>query len=98
MLHQDNTPILRAALRDAAETALTAIAARAAHHARAGAPVDTGRLRDSITFAVEDSAAVIGTPVPYAPQVELDNRPFLRPALEDHLAEYRQILQDTLTQ
>lgn len=33
-------------------------------------PVDTGRLKDSITSAVEDDSAVIGTNVEYAPYVE----------------------------
>ena len=33
-------------------------------------PVDTGRLRDSITSTVEGDSAVIGTNVEYAPYVE----------------------------
>ena len=57
-------------------------------------PVDTGRLRASITSKVEGSSAFVGTNVDYAPYVEyqagLDNpkpgketgqMPFLRPAL-----------------
>ena len=33
-------------------------------------PVDTGRLKGSITSAIEDDSAVIGTNVEYAPYVE----------------------------
>ena len=95
---QNNPPTLRAALDAAAHTALSTIAALAADHARANAPVSTGRLRDSLTPAVEGRAAAVSTDVPYAAQVELNVRPYLRPALEDHLAEYRQILNDTLAQ
>lgn len=54
-------------------------------------PVDTGRLRASITWRLEHDAqgllAVIGTNVEYAPHVEFGTiymaaQPFLRPALE----------------
>ena len=53
-------------------------------------PVDTGRLRSSIQYAIERDSrgllARIGTDVTYAPHVELGTRraaaqPFLRPAL-----------------
>lgn len=53
-------------------------------------PVDTGRLRASITRAIEHDAqglvGIVGTNVEYAPYVELGTRrmrarPFLRPAL-----------------
>lgn len=53
-------------------------------------PVDTGRLRSSITWALDTDArglfAIIGTDVTYAPYVELGTsrapaQPFLRPAL-----------------
>lgn len=53
-------------------------------------PVDTGRLRASITFALTNDAkgllALVGTNVAYAPYVELGAQgrpaqPFLRPAL-----------------
>lgn len=53
------------------------------------APVDTGKLRDSIrVFSVDENQVVVGTDSPYAMSVEMGNRktsgqPFLRPALDD---------------
>ena len=53
-------------------------------------PVDTGRLRSSITWQLQQDArglmAVVGTNVDYAPHVEFGTsrmraQPFLRPAL-----------------
>ena len=58
--------------------------------AKKGCPVDTGRLRSSITdeLAMDDEGLVgrVGTDVEYAPYVELGTsrmaaQPFLRPAL-----------------
>lgn len=74
-------------------------------YAKALCPVDTGRLRNSIThFVVIDEgepAAYIGTDVEYGPYVELGTsrqkaQPFLRPAAWNHGAEYRQILESEL--
>ena len=66
-------------------------------------PVDTGRLRGSITHEqFDDNTEIVGTNVEYAPFVELGHhtrsgkrvnpQPFLRPAIEDHRAEYRRII------
>lgn len=57
-----------------------------------------GTLRNSITHQVDLSikGVYIGTNVEYAPYVELGTvkmhaRPYLRPAITDHLSEYKQI-------
>ena len=64
--------------------------------------VDTGRLRNSVTHQVisEDSVA-IGTNVEYAPYIEfgtykMDARPYIRPAIEDYINEYKQIIENEL--
>lgn len=49
-----------------------------AREARRGAPVDTGALRDSIR--VTEDGVEVG--VPYAADVEFDQTPFLRPAIQ----------------
>ena len=78
--------------------ALEIIGGKAESYAKKACPVDTGRLRNSITHAQEsEDTEVIGTNVEYAPYVELGTsrmsaRPFLRPAAEGHTAEYIAIL------
>lgn len=66
-------------------------------------PVDTGRLRNSITHAqLDERTEVIGTNVSYGVFQELGTvkmraRPFLRPAAEGHSSEYKTILQNELS-
>lgn len=82
--------------------ALEVIGGMAESYAKAACPVDTGRLRNSITHQQEsENVEVIGTNVSYAPYVELGTskmsaRPFLRPAAEGHAAEYAAILKSFL--
>jgi len=82
-------------------TGLNVIGAVAETYAKADCPVDTGRLRNSISHAVEDNEAVIGSDCEYASFVELGTRkmkaqPYLRPAAYNHTEEYRKILEDSL--
>lgn len=65
--------------------------------------VDTGRLRNSITHAVDisESSVAVGTNVEYAPYVELGTSrmkkwPYLQPAAQQHGSEYRQVLKKHL--
>ena len=60
------------------------------------APVRTGRLRDSIGFEIEGTGVAVGSDCAYAPQVELGARAFLRPALEGHGEEYREVIEEAL--
>lgn len=64
-------------------------------------PVDTGRLRNSITHAVDDDTAYVGTNVEYAAYVELGTKkmkaqPYIMPAVVDHQSEYKQIIENRL--
>jgi phage gpG-like protein len=70
-------------------------------YAKALAPADTGNLRDSITHDHENNyrTVVIGTNVQYAPYQELGApnahvppHPYLRPAIENHVDEYMDVL------
>jgi HK97 gp10 family phage protein len=50
-------------------------------------PVDSGRLKGSITSRVDDDRAIIGSNVEYAPHVEYGTKfmraqPYLRPAID----------------
>ena len=87
------------AAEEAIARALEIIGGMAEGYAKAAAPVDTGRLRNSITHEVEDKhTAVVGSNVEYAPYVELGTRkmkakPYLRPAIENHIDEYKRVLE-----
>ena len=68
---------------------------RIERNAKIKCPVDTGRLRTSITseFNRNQLSAIIGTNVKYAPHVEFgtkkwSGKPFLRPAFEDELETF----------
>lgn len=59
-------------------------------------PVDTGRLRSSITHELRADGARVGTPVEYGPHVELGTtnqpaQPYLVPAVVNSQAKLRQI-------
>lgn len=92
----DNSKIFLGALPEQIGQALEAIGLTAERYAKEICPVDTGRLRASISHARDDNAAYIGTNVEYAPYVELGTsirraKPYLRPAAEDHSDEYKEI-------
>lgn len=87
----------------ARDKALEIIGGKAESYAKKLCPVDTGRLRNSITHQqYDDNTEVIGSNVSYAPFVELPHysasgnlipgKPFLRPAAEGHTAEYKNII------
>lgn len=119
-------------VQDALKTGLRMVGMKAESYAKSLAPVDTGLLRNSITFAIggelthiaeyadnqgenresygssapaDEKGTItlyVGTNVHYAPYQELGHRtvngewvdpqPFLRPALENHSEEYKQII------
>ena len=82
---------------------LEAIGGQAEAYAKEDCPVDTGRLRNSISHDNDEDTVYIGTNVEYAPQVELLDRShrtgkahFLRDAASTHGEEYRQIAEDIM--
>lgn len=65
--------------------------------------IDTGNLRNSITGIpiVNKKCTIVGTNVEYGPYVELGTykmtaRPFIRPAVEDHIKDYRAVLEEEM--
>lgn len=83
------------------------IGLQAEANAKLYSPVDTGRLRNSISHDTDGKeVAVIGTNVEYAPYQEFgtskmkaanDGRGFLRPSIEDNLSQYREIMETNLS-
>lgn len=94
----DNRDAIVDAIDRALVAALEEVGLVAEGYAKRACPVDTGRLRNSITHIVDEGTrhVIIGTNVEYAPYVELGTRhqekqPFLKPAAEDHASTYRSI-------
>lgn len=88
-------------LRLAIHRALVTIGLVAEGYAKRLCPVRTGRLRNSITFYTDDDTVTIGTNVEYAQFVEegtsrKEAKPFLRPAVENHLDKYQAIVEKEL--
>ena len=99
--YKDNTEQVLSAMEKAIERGLEAIGLTAEGHAKKETPVDTGRLRNSISHAVDDTAAYIGTNVEYAPYVELgargrDGKHMLQRAATEHTAEYKRLMEDSM--
>lgn len=94
--------------QEARNWALEIIGGKAETYAKKICPVDTGRLRNSITHQqYNENTEVIGTNVEYAPYVELGHhtsggkfvsgKPFLKPAVEGHAAEYKAIIEAVMS-
>lgn len=99
--YKDNTDEVLDALKNAKKRGLEAIGLTAEGHAKKETPVDTGRLRNSISHATDDDAAYIGTNVEYAPYVELGARGrkgvhMLQRAASEHTDEYKRLMEDSM--
>jgi HK97 gp10 family phage protein len=96
---KDYSKDVKAAYDQARERSLEIIGLTAEKYAKEITPVDTGRLRNSITHEVDGKEVYIGTNVEYAPPVEYGTikqkaQPFLVPAATEHDSTYKQIIQD----
>ena len=98
-IRADNRREVAEAIDKAVAAALEEMGLACEGYAKLACPVDTGRLRSSITHMTKpsDNAVYVGTNVEYGPCVELGTvhmaaRPFLKPAAADHADAYRAIL------
>lgn len=97
----DNSELVIQASYAQIEAALKSVALTAEKYAKQKCPVDTGRLRSSITHKTDKDTAYIGTNVEYAPYVEggtsrMRAQPFLEPAMAEHLSEYKETIETIL--
>ena len=97
----DNSDEVLRAMNSAKKAALEAIGLTAETHAKKETPVDTGRLRNSITHTVKGDAAYIGTNVEYAPFVEFGSsrnkaHHMLKKAATEHTDEYKHLVRMAL--
>ena len=98
---RDNSKEIIGLFSKAKHRALEAIGLAAEGHAKKETPVDTGRLRNSISHATDDEAAYIGTNVEYGPYVELGSptikaHHMLQKAATEHTAEYKRLMEDSM--
>ena len=100
----DNSDECKNELANKVALALAAIGEKAEGYAKDNCPVDTGRLRNSITYSVQEDTCYIGTNVEYAPQQEFNDHlnhttgqaHFLRDAASTHGDEYKNIAETIL--
>ena len=98
-----------AALRRQVALGLESIGQEAEGYAKDECPVDTGRLRNSISHEVQEDEVYIGTNVEYAPYVEFNEKArhdppqfgggkahFLRDAAANHGDHYKEIMEAAL--
>lgn len=98
---KDNTQEFLSLFDSAKKRGLKAIGMTAEGYAKRETPVDTGRLRNSISNTTDGNAAYIGTNVEYAPYVELGARGrqpvhMLRRAATEHTEEYKKLMEDSI--
>lgn len=104
LIAENNAKIIEESMHSAIMRGLEEIGLVAEGYAKKLCPVDTGRLRNSITHAIFDGSepyVIIGTNVEYAPAVELGTskqkaQPYLTPAAQDHSTEYSRIFESRL--
>lgn len=99
--YNDNTNEVLSALEKAKRRGLEAIGLVAEGHAKRITPVDTGRLRNSISHAADDEASYIGTNVEYAAYVELGVQGrqgvhMLQRAATEHIDEYKRLMEESI--
>jgi len=98
---------------------LEVVGGKAESYAKKLCPTKTGNLKNSITHQqIDADSVVIGSPVEYAPFVELGHaqepgryvpaigkrlvkswvpaKPFLRPAIENHMDEYKNVIEQVM--
>ena len=98
-----NRELIEQASDEAIDRALEAIGMQAEGYAKMKCPVDTGRLRNSITHTVDVTGrkAIIGSNVTYGKYVEYGTsrtkaQPYLQPAVKDHGDEYSAMVEEFL--
>lgn len=102
-VREDNREQFKHALWKALARGLEECGLVAEGYAKRLCPVDTGRLRNSITHVTGygAKAVYIGTNVEYARYVEMGTihhkeQPYLRPAAQNHGSQYRAIIENEL--
>ena len=99
--YKDNSQQILTDMEKGIKNGLEAIGLTAETYAKKATPVDTGRLRNSISHTVDGEAAYIGSNVEYAPYVERGTsrakaHHMLQKAATEHSAEYKRLAEDAI--
>lgn len=101
----DNSELMIQAAHEQIDKALKTIGLKAEGYAKKNlsdkGAVDTGRLRNSVTHQNDKDTVYVGTNVEYGVYVEMGtskmrSRPYLGPAITEHVNEYKEILENEL--
>lgn len=97
----DNSAAVKTATADNIKRGLTEIALAWDKNVVGNVPVDTGYLRNSRKYEVEDKSVKVGFTAEYAPYVELGTykqsaQPYLEPSVMNHKDQYKQIMETAL--
>ena len=100
-IRNDNVIEVKQALSSKVNAVLEAWGLTAEGYAKLTCPVDTGRLRNSISHTHDDKSMYVGSNVEYAPYVELGTKGragkhFLRDSITRHSEEYKDLAKDIL--
>jgi HK97 gp10 family phage protein len=95
---KDNSAAVLQAVKQQAEAALEEAGAQCEGYAKMDCPVDTERLRASISHVTQELVTHVGTDTFYGKYVELGTvnmrtQPYLKPALVNHFTEYKEIIE-----
>ena len=83
-------------------SALNEIGEELSSQIKKAAPVDTGRLRDSIEYHVDQEGLVIGTDVDYAISIELGSskrlaEPFINNTVNENLVKVKSVTEKNMS-
>lgn len=100
-MENDFSALIEEAAFSQIETALEKVGLLMERNAKLACPVDTGRLRNSISHTHDKNTSYVGTNVEYAPYVEMGTantnaQPYLKPAIANHIQEYKNIVEQEL--
>lgn len=96
---KDYSKEVLSAEKDAVSRALAAVGVKWQQNVTPLIPVDTGRLRASMKYEVQEGQkqVIVGSDVEYASYVELGTKrqkakPYLKPSILDYREDYRQMI------
>lgn len=97
----DNSALVKAASQQQIKKGLTNIAIAWDKNVVRNIPVDTGYLRNSRGYNVDDKSVTVGFKAEYAPYVELGTwkqraQPYLEPSINNYKDEYKRIMETAL--